>query len=145
MNGLEDKARFNTVLVWLAKRMMAPGGLPKKIDADLQDDYFEALRAFPIQKIEWGAKHLFATEKWFPMPCEIKAAAILAPSSVMPAIAEQPRPMIEEFTEEQVRDARQKLDNLIAGFDDWGEVPKSPATLRCVNSSRTGDKVSEMS
>lgn len=80
----EDKPRFSALLFWLAKRMKAQGGKPQEIDPDLIADWFIALQKIRIERLEWGARHLFATEKWFPMPVDLEAAAMKAPSSVIP-------------------------------------------------------------
>ena len=116
MKGTEDKARFFTVLNWLATRMAAVGGLPKKVDASLQADYYEALEDLRIERIEWGAKHLFKTEVFFPMPKDLRAAANLAPSSVLAAIQMKEQVAIPEFTEQQHIDAANELEKIINGF-----------------------------
>jgi hypothetical protein len=121
MKGTHDRARFITVMVWLSTRMKAQGGKPIDMNADLQDDYFEALEDLPIQKIEWAAKQIFRTETWFPMPEKIRAAAMIAPSSVMPKIVNN-QTAITEFTEQQRLDASKMCDEIINGFGKWGEV-----------------------
>lgn len=113
MRGDDDAKRFSVVLFWLAKRMMAPGGKPKVVDAELQEDYYEALSDIPIQKIEWAAKHLFAENTWFPMPKEIRTAAMIAPSSVMPQINLQQKALPSAtYYEDGSRKLQEILDSL---------------------------------
>jgi hypothetical protein len=121
MKGEEDKKRFSVVIFWLAKRMSAPGGLPKKVDADLQADYFNALSDFRIERLEWAAKHIFATQTWFPMPKDLREAAMLAPSTVLSTVTLNQK-AIPEFTDQQHEDAAKKLDEIISGFGEWGKT-----------------------
>jgi len=112
-----DKKRFSVLMYWLAGRMAAPGGKPKEINPPLLSDYFDVLKDIRIERLEWGAKHIFATERWFPMPVELRQAAMLAPSSVLPKL-ENDHVQIPEFTEQRCLDARQQLQNLIDGLAD---------------------------
>lgn len=104
MEGREDRAKFSVLLFWLAARMAAPGGKPKDID-EILEDYFQALRDIRIERLEWGSRHIFATGRWFPMPVELREAAMLAPSSVLPALPNNQQ-QICEFSEEQIADAK---------------------------------------
>jgi hypothetical protein len=132
MNCNEDKKRFSVVMYWLASVMKDIGGKPKLMtipanketrtpEVNVQRDYYEALQDIRIERIEWAAKHIFKTETWFPMPKEIRAAAMLAPSSVLPPLPLN-QTAIPEFTEQQREEAAQKLDDIINGFGDWGSV-----------------------
>jgi hypothetical protein len=123
MKGEEDQKRFSVVLYWLAKRMSAPGGLPKKIDTDVQADYFEALEDIRIERLEWAAKYLFKTTIWFPAPPDIRAAAILAPSSVLPALPLK-QPQICEFSEQEIEAAKSEIENILSGGWDLKEAVK---------------------
>lgn len=116
MKGKEDRARFITVIVWLSTRMKAQGGKPVNADADFQDDYYDALDDIRIERIEWAAKHIFKISVWFPMPKEIREAAMLAPSSVLPALPLN-QTAISEFTEAQIEDSKKMLDDIINGFE----------------------------
>jgi len=121
MKGNEDKKRFSVVMYWLAGRMKGQGGKPVDITPDFQRDYYEALDDIRIERIEWAAKHLFKTTTFFPMPNEIRPAAMLAPSTVLPSLALD-RKEIPEFTEAQREDAAKALDDIINSFGKWGEV-----------------------
>ena len=122
MNGIEDMARFSTLIIWLSTRMKAQGGKPVTADKPFQRDYYEALNDIRIERIEWAAKHLFKTSTWFPMPKEIREAAMLAPSTVYVAIQGKESALIPEFTEQQHADASRELDKIINGFGEWGNV-----------------------
>lgn len=122
MESAGDKKRFSVVLFWLSKRMLSAGGQPKQIDAPLQADYFEALRDIRIERIEWAARHLFATSQWFPMPVEMRRAAMLAPSTVLPLVGNNQR-QIAELTEDQVEKNKQMLDEILAGFERGESFP----------------------
>jgi hypothetical protein len=121
MEGTPDKQRFSVVMFWIAQRMAAPGNKPKVVDTKLQRDYFEALSDIRIERIEWAAKHLFKTSTWFPMPVDLRAAAMLAPSTVFPAITLNQK-ALPEFTEQQHEEAAKNLDDIINGFGEWGKV-----------------------
>jgi hypothetical protein len=110
MRGPEDRARFNTVLVWLSMRMKAQGGLPIKLSPELQDDYYQALNNLPIERLEWAARHLFSTKTWFPMPCEIREAAIQAPANVIPRVILEQKALPEASYYE---DGSKKLQSII--------------------------------
>ena len=114
----EDKPRFSILLFWLAKRMLVQGGKPREITPDLIADWFDALQDVRIERLEWGAKRLFATEKWFPVPMELRAAAMLAPSSVLPKVTAGNYAQLAEFSEQQVADAKRRLADLVAGLVD---------------------------
>lgn len=121
MNGNDDKKRFSVVMFWMASRLKAQGGQPQEIDSAFQRDYYEALNDIRIERIEWAAKHLFKTSIWFPMPNDIRAAAMLAPSSVLPALPLN-QTALTEFTEQQRADSMQKLDEIINSLGEWGKV-----------------------
>lgn len=121
MKGATDRARFITAIVWLSTRMKAQGGKPVNADADFQDDYYDALDDIRIERIEWAAKHLFKISTWFPMPHEIRSAAMLAPSTVLTAVTNN-QAVIPEFTEEQHQDAAKKLDEILNGLNGWGNI-----------------------
>ena len=120
MKGLEDRARFNTVLVWLSKRMRSAGGSPVEIDADLQDDYFDALVDIRIERLEWAAKHIFKSRTWFPMPNELRDAAIFAPSTVLNSLPfnQQQIPERTSYNETLANEAFKKVMALFG--DNWG-------------------------
>jgi hypothetical protein len=116
MEGREDRAKFSVLLFWLAERMASPGGKPKDID-EILEDYFQALADIRIERIEWGARHIFATERWFPMPVEIRDAAMLAPSSVLPALQNNQKQLCE-FSEEEIVDAKRRFAELAEELPD---------------------------
>lgn len=111
MQGREDRAKFSVLLFWLADRMKSAGGLPADVD-ELLGDYFNALADIRIERLEWSARHLFATQRWFPMPIDLREAAMLAPSSVLPALPNN-QPQICEFSEEQIADAKAKFAEIV--------------------------------
>lgn len=117
MNGMEDKRRFATLIYWLAGRMLAPGGRPRQVDNRLLADYYQALADCRIERLEWAARHIFATEKWFPLPVELRTAAMLAPSSVVPPSPCNPD-QIAEITGEQVEENRRQLGRMVAWFEE---------------------------
>lgn|GEM_PF-3576909 len=116
MNGIGDKRRFAALMYWLAGRMLAPGGRPRQVDDHLLADYHQALADCRIERLEWAARHIFATEKWFPMPVELRAAAMLAPSGVLPP--PPGRPGIAEITGEQAEENRRHLGRMVAWFEE---------------------------
>lgn len=127
MQGNEDKKRFSVVMHWLASFMKEAGGLPKKLliaadvdtgtpKIDVIASYYSVLSDIRIERIEWGAKHLFKTTTWFPMPQAIREAAMLAPSSVLPALPNK-QPQICEFTEEQIAAAKAEFEALAGSWD----------------------------
>ena len=124
MNGREDRARFSVLLFWLAARMAAPGGKPKDID-EILEDYFQALKDIRIERIEWGARHIFATERWFPMPVEMRTAAMLAPSSVFPQLPSNHN-QVSEFSEEVIEEAKRTFAVMA------GEIPDLEFTAAVV-------------
>lgn len=141
MQGNEDKKRFSVVMHWLASFMKEAGGLPKKLlieaDAvtgtpriDVIASYYSVLSDIRIERIEWGAKHLFKTTTWFPMPQAIREAAMLAPSSVFPALPCQ-QPQICEFTEDQIAAAKKEFE-AIAGSWEFTEAVRVPGAARPV-------------
>ena len=70
----------------------------------------------------WQAvKQIFRTGTWFPMPKDIRDAAMLAPSSVLPPLPLN-QTVIPEFTEQQRKDAANKLDGILNGFGEWGNA-----------------------
>ncbi|KAA0894269.1 hypothetical protein [Oryzomonas rubra] len=117
MNGQEDKRRFATLIYWLAGRMLAPGGRPRQVDDRLLADYHRALADCRIERLEWAARHIFATEKWFPMPVELRTAAMLAPSTVLPPPPDDRR-QIAEITGEQAEENRRQLGRMVAWFEE---------------------------
>lgn len=132
MNGNEDKKRFSVVMYWLASVMKDQGGKKKLLtipadaetrtpEVNVQRDYYEALNDIRIERIEWAAKHIFKTGTWFPMPKEIREAAMLAPSSVLAALPNN-QVLIPEFTEEQRAEASKVFDDIINRFEEWGKV-----------------------
>lgn len=126
----DDKKRFAVAMYWLADRMVSAGGQPKQLTSQVVADYFLALAAIRIERIEWAAQHHFANNRFFPMPVDIREASNLAPSSVLPpvqtvaAIPEDCTPPAE---------AREKLAQIIAvlngtfetkfDIDDTGQRP----------------------
>jgi hypothetical protein len=128
MQGNEDKKRFSVVMHWLASFMKESGGLPKKllIEADpvagtpridVIASYYSVLNDIRIERIEWGAKHLFKTTTWFPMPLAIREAAMLAPSSVLPPLPVVNHPQICEFSEEEIADAKARFEAIANGWE----------------------------
>lgn len=141
MKGLEDRARFNVMLVWLSARMKSQGGKPIDCNADLQDDYFDALEDIRIERLEWGAKHIFKTETWFPVPKVLRDAAMLAPSSVLPQITLKQQE-ISEFTADQVRDAKERFEAIANGICETVNVRgKNDDRMRPVSVIDLADEV----
>lgn len=141
MQGNEDKKRFSVVMHWLASFMKEPGGLPKKllIEAnpvtgtpriDAIASYYSVLCDIRIERIEWGAKHLFKTTTWFPMPQVIREAAMLAPSTVFPVVDCQ-QPQVCEFTAEQVEEAKKAFEAIADGWS-FVEAVRVPGAARPV-------------
>lgn len=141
MQGNEDKKRFSVVMHWLAAVMKEAGGLPKELvikanpekgtpRIDVIANYFSVLNDIRIERIEWGAKHLFKETTWFPMPGAIREAAMLAPSSVLPALPCQ-QPQICEFTEEQIASAKAEFE-VLAGSWEFVEAVRVPGCAKPV-------------
>lgn len=141
MQGNEDKRRFAVVMNWLAAVMKDVGGKPKELviaadpekgtpRIDVIANYFCVLSDLRIERIEWGAKHLFGTTTWFPMPQAMREAAMLAPSSVLPALPCQ-QPQICEFTADQVAEAKEEFER-IAGDWDFTEAVRIEGCARPV-------------
>ena len=139
MQGNDDKKRFSVVMHWLASFMKEAGGLPKKllIEADpvagtpridVIASYYSVLNDIRIERIEWGAKHLFKTTTWFPNPPAMRVAAMLAPSSVLPALPCH-QPQICEFTEAEIAAAKAEFEAL-AGSWEFTEAVRVPG---CAN------------
>ena len=141
MTGNEDKRRFSVVMHWLAAFMKEAGGLPKKLLIEANPDngtpridviasYYSVLSDIRIERIEWGAKHLFGKTTWFPMPEAMRSAAMLAPSSVLPALP-CVQPQICEFTEEQISEAKEDFA-MIAERWEFKEAVRAPGCVRPV-------------
>lgn len=141
MQGNEDKKRFSVVMHWLAAFMKEAGGMPKVLlteadpeagtpRIDVIASYFSVLKDIRIERIEWGAKHLFSTTTWFPMPQAMREAAMLAPSSVFPPLPLQ-QPQISEFTEDQIAEAKAEFE-VLAGSWEFSEVVRVPGAARPV-------------
>lgn len=141
MQGNEDKKRFSVVMHWLASFMKEAGGLPKKllIEADAETgtpridviaSYYSVLSDIRIERIEWGAKHLFSTTTWFPMPQTIREAAMLAPSSVFPLLPNN-QALVCEFTEDQIAEAKAEFE-AIANSWEFTEAVRVPGAARPV-------------
>lgn len=73
---------------WLAQKFPASQAPRILLRNDLAD-WFEALKDIRIEKLEWGARYLFAHNRFFPKPVELREASTMAPSSVIPQQAEQ--------------------------------------------------------
>lgn len=141
MRKERGKKRFSVVMHWLASVMKDVGGLPKELmipadpetgtpRVDVIANYFCVLNDLPIERIEWGAKHLFKTTTWFPNPPAMREAAMLAPSSVMPALPCQ-QPQICEFTAEQVAAAKAEFEAIAEGWH-FAEAVRLPGCARPV-------------
>ncbi len=118
----EDKKRFSALIIWLGKRMFTQGG-KTEITPDLLRDYFDALQDLRIEKLEWGARHIFSNSRWFPMPADLRQAAMLAPASVLPPPKQNPN-QIAEFTQTQAEEAKAWLAKLAAGLVDDFSIQK---------------------
>ena len=141
MQGNEDKKRFSVVMHWLAAFMKEAGGMPKVllIEADpvtgtpridVIASYFSVLNDIRIERVEWGAKHLFRTTTWFPMPQAMREAAMLAPSSVFPLLPSK-QPQICEFSEEQIAAAKAEFEMLASNWE-FGVAVRVPGAARPV-------------
>ncbi len=127
----EDKPRFSALMFWLAKRMLTRDGRPQPVDDALLADWFLVLKPLRIERLEWGARHLFATTRWFPMPVDLSDAAMLAPSSVLPSLATSSRVQLAESSVVSQDEARAALKRLADGLDNWqgGDGACNPAGL----------------
>lgn len=115
----DDKPRFSALMFWLAQRMLTRDGRPQPVDEAMLADWFDVLRSIRIERLEWGARHLFATTRWFPMPVDLHDAAMSAPSSVLPALAAPHRAQLAESSVLSQEEAKAALARLVEGLDDW--------------------------
>jgi len=77
-----DKARFATVMYWLAKKYPVVKGrgttreeVPRELTREELADWFEALQDLTIERVELGAKWYYGHKSFFPKPGELREAA----------------------------------------------------------------------
>jgi hypothetical protein len=126
-----DKARFATVMYWLAGKYPLTKGrgatreeVPRELTKEDLADWFEALQDLHIERIEWGAKWLFGHKTFFPKPGELREAAEQAPPPKVVALP-APENKLDQTPPEVVRS---QIDALMRKFE--GKFGKSERSAK---------------
>lgn len=121
-----DKARFATVMYWLAEKyplIKGKGALREEVPRELSKkdlgDWFRVLQDLHIERIEWGADWYYGHKKFFPHPADLREAAEQAPT---PKALQLAAPVLKpDTTPPEVR--KKQVAELLNGFE--GKIGKS--------------------